>query len=249
VALNTTILEGHRNVRVTAHLRAGVGLDLPYGLDLAGVLASRQRDIDRAAISERGLGRSAPLPDSLGEEPEDLGLPLSECSTGEDWHWLASCAIPVGGLDEVVPRTFYRVLDSTWLHAAAERPVMYHHPSKGPHRDMMIPAPVLMCAALEWRAVGDPDGIHDMVRGIPALGRRRSTGDGAVLGWDVEDVGDADPAWAHVHGADIIRPCPVECAEDLGVPYRIGHYALRPPSWNPNRLTSLAMTPEPEEDW
>lgn len=249
MALTNVIPQGYRNVLITAHLRGGVGLDLPYGLDLAGILASRQRDLDRADIMDRGLGRSMPLPDSTGEEPEDLALPLGECSTGEDWHWLASCAIPVDVWEAVVPRTFYRVLDSTWLHTAAERPLMYHHPSKGPHRDMMLPAPVVMCAALQWRAVGDPDRIHDLVRGITALGRRRATGEGAIRGWEVKDVGDADPAWAHVDGEDIIRPCPTQCAESLGVPYRLGHYAIRPPSWNPNRLAALAMTPEPEEEW
>lgn len=248
MALNALLSPAHRNVLVTAHLRTGVGLDVPYGLDLSGLLASRQRDVDRATMADQGYGRSAALPDSLGEEPEDLSLPLGECTTGDDWHWLASCVMPVDP-DGVDPRMFYRVLDSTWLHAAAERPLMYHHPGKGPHRDMMMPAPVLICSRLQWRAVGDPDRILELVRGIRAIGRRRSTGEGIVTRWQVEDMGDPDPAWAHAWQGDIIRPCPRECADELGVPYRLGHYALRPPSWNPNRLALLAMTPEPEEDW
>lgn len=234
---------------VTASLRSGVSMDLPYGLDLAGLLAARLRTVDRSGLDVAGLRTSAPLPDTTEQDPEDMDLPLAVCSTGADWHWLASCALPLDAGEHPEPRTFYRTVDAAWAQRAAERPVVYHHPSKGPYRDMMMPSPVVVTHELQWQAVGDPDRVEGLLRGLRFIGRRRAVGEGGVTRWRVETV-DADPgSWGHLRGADLIRPCPPECAEELSVDYRLGWYAVRPPSWHPDRLAAMAMTPEAEEDW
>lgn len=246
-----TAATAHVPVRVTARLRTGVSMDAPYGLDLAGILAARERSRLRAAQTDAAR-LLTPLPDTTGEEPEDLMLPLGRCTRGAvGWHWLASCAIAVDPDPDPEPRTFYRTTDSMWAQNAATRPLAYHHPRKGPYRDVMMPSPVVICGALEWRAVGDPDGILALVHGIRFLGRRRSVGEGGVLDWVVELVdADADQ-WTHTHAdtGALIRPMPVECAEFHGVPYRWGQYALRPPSWHPDRLVDLAMTPDDDDAW
>lgn len=250
MALRLDLLENHEPLLITAHLRTGIGYDQPYGLDLAGVLASRMRAADRAARAPGSLVTS-PLPDTTEEEPEDMDLPLGRCLTGSDWHWTASCAIPVAPEPDPEPRTFYRVVDAAWSHRAAERPLPYIHPSKGPHRDMMMPAPVVLCNAVQWHAIGNREEIERLLSGVKFMGRRRSVGEGRILEWEVEGLGvsSTEEGWSHVHEGEIVRPCPEECAQALDVPYRLGWYALRPPSWHPDRLGQVAMTEEPEEEW
>lgn len=242
--------EEDRPLLVTALLRTGVSMDLPYGLDLAGLLAARMRVLDRGLLHEAGRLTTSPLPDTTQEEPEDMNLPLGTCSTaGEQWHWLASCALPVDPEEHPEPRTYYCNVDGPWAQVAAARPLAYHHPSKGPYRDMMMPAPVVVCRAVQWRAVGDAKRVEELLRGMRFVGRRRSVGEGGVLDWNVEEVDADEFTWCHVREAEIIRPCPEQCAQEAGVAYRMGWYALRPPSWHPDRLVALAMTPEPEEEW
>lgn len=239
----------HVPFTVTAHLLAGVGMNLPYGLDLAGLLAARVRVLARESRALSGNLLTSPLPDSTEEEPEDLTLPLARCvhAGGEEWHWMGSCAIPVDANPDPAPRTFYRVVDAAWAQRAADRPLPYVHGSHGPYRDVMMAAPVLVCQALQWRAVGDPDETLRLLSPMRFIGRRHATGEGQVLSWSVETV-VADPfLWAHTDGDDLVRPVPVACAQTAGVPYRLGWYALRPPSWHPGRLRELAMTDDTEQ--
>lgn len=248
--LSGQVSKGHEPLIITAALRTGVGMDMPYGLDLAGMLAARMRTADRARLDASGARLSSPLPDTTQEDPEDMNLPLSICTTGDQWHWLASCALPVDAEEHPEPRTYYRNVDTGWAQRAASRPLAYHHPSKGPYRDMMLPGPVVLCHAVKWYAVGEGEQVERLLKGLRFIGRRRSVGEGGVLDWQVDSASTDDLlAWSHVRGQEIIRPCPEECAQAIGVDYRMGWYAVRPPSWHPDRLMSMAMTPEAEEEW
>ena len=211
MALTLDATSGQVPLTVRATLRSGIGMDLPYGLDLAGILATRVRAFDRKERADRDILLTAPLPDTTEEEPEDLALPLARClGDGSNWHWAASCAIPLNPDPDPEPRTFYRTLDAGWMHRAANRPLSYHHPSKGPYRDMMMPAPVVQCREVEWRAVGNPEIVERLLRPLAYLGRRRSVGEGKVLSWTVSEVVDVDPAiWAHKSDdGGLIRPVP-----------------------------------------
>lgn len=252
MALTLDVTSGQVPLAIRATLRSGIGMDLPYGLDLAGILATRVRAFDRKDRADRDILLTAPLPDTTEEEPEDLSLPLARClGGGSDWHWAASCAIPLDPDPDPEPRTFYRVLDAGWMHRVAVRPLPYHHPSKGSYRDVMMPAPVIQCREVEWRAVGDPEAVERLLRPLAYLGRRRSVGEGKVLSWDVSEVADVDPAeWVHrSDDGGLIRPVPEACADALAVPYDMGYYAIRPPSWVPGRMQELAMTKADDEEW
>lgn len=238
----------HRPVEVTATLRSGVGMDPPYALDLAGLLAARMRRVEQAGLDESGRLFSHPLPDTTGDEPLDMDLPLGRCRTGQQWHWLATCAVPRYVSEHAEPRTFYRTVDSSWAQRAAERPLPYFHPSGGPYRDMMIPSPVVICTHLRWHAVGDPAAIAALVKPLKFIGRRRAAGEGGILRWTVTEVDTEPGRWAHLADGDIARPCPTECADTLGVDYRTGWFAVRPPAHHPDLLAMLAMTPSPEEE-
>lgn len=241
----------HVPFTLTATLRTGVGIDQPYGLDLAGLIAARVRRVDQARLDRSGMLTSTPLPDTTEEDPPDLRLPLGRCLIGPDWHWLASCAILIDADPDPEPRTFYQVADIDWASRTARRPLPHVNPSSGSYRDVMMPAPVAICSAIQWRGVGDPDQVAALMRPVRFVGRRRTAGEGRILQWHLDVTADADPAtWGHLDdNADLARPCPTECAETLDIEHRIGWYAIRPPSWHPDRLRSLAMKPEQELPW
>lgn len=250
-ALRLDVADGHRPVLVEARLRTGVGKDMTYSLDLAGLLAARLRRIAQADLDDQGVLVAQPLPDTTEDDAHDMDLPLSRClGGGHHWHWLASCATHPDAAPQPDPRTFYRVIDSSWEQRAAQRPLPYTHPTGGAYRDVMMAAPVVICGSLRWHAVGDPERIADLLTPLTFIGRRRSVGEGGVLAWTVTEVPDADPArWAHLgDDGNLIRPCPVECAETLGVPYRRDVRGLRPPNHHDDRKMALAVAPEPEED-
>lgn len=240
----------HVPLRVTAHLRGGVSYDPPFGLDLAGILAARTRVEERADAEARGTLMSAPLPDSTGEEPDDYTLPLAQCDLGTDWHWAATCVhLYPEGVDMEM-RVLNRGTDAAYGAAAAKLPLPSITPSRGPYRDARIPTPVIPAASAVWWAVGDPERVRQLVEPIASIGRRRNVGEGVVLRWSVETVPDADPqAWMHLGETSTLqRPCPAECAEHVGVKdVRTTWYAIRPPSWNPDRLMPLVAPSDPDE--
>lgn len=218
----------------------------PYGLDLAGILASR---LWRS-------GTHGAHVDSMIERPNDLNIPLDMCSAGDDWHWMATCAIAqVDSLHPQEPRTFYRVVNDSWVARAADRPLPYYHPRSSAYRDVMMPAPITLTPTLDWYGVGDLDRILKMVSPIRSLGKRRAKGEGRVLSWTITEEIGVD-TWVHGHigqESRIVRPIPIECANRLDVQYQLAWHAIRPPSWNPNRLRELAVDKEEEvflpEEW
>lgn len=251
MALSLAVSDEHRPFVARATLRTGIGMDMPYGIDLAGVLASRMRAIDRASMMERTQRhQDADLPDSTEEVPEDMNLPLATCHTGTDWHWLASCAIPIDPNPDPEARTFYRVVDTGLMQRAAIRPLPYHHPAKGSFRNLMASAPIIVCREVEWRGVGDVEAVRRLLAPIAHIGRRRKVGEGRVLSWSVEAVEGVDPGpWVHADADVVLRPVPEQCLDALGVPHSPCRYAIRPPSWNPERMTELAGTTESDDDW
>lgn len=250
MALTIESQTGQVPLTVTANLRTGAGWDRPYGLDLAGIIAAHQRRIDKAQRERAGTLVDKPPADTTEGVAYDLDLPLARCTTGSDWHWAATCAIPVAADDDPETHMFYRTLDSAWSERAATRPLPYYSPKSGPYRDVMMASNITVCPALTWRAIGDPQSVHEAVAAIWFIGRRRNSGEGEVISWTVEEAHPEDPGrFVHADSSDaILRPCPPACAEELDVPYRLGWYATRPPSWHPDRLTELAMTAEPDDD-
>lgn len=227
----------HRLLRVTAHLRTGVAMDRPYGLELSAILATQARRVRRSE-----LGRPV-LSDADSVDPEDFDLPLARCEATEDWYWAASCAIPDVPDDEAPEsRTYFQNVHARHARDWATRPMPEVHARKGSYRDVMMPNAVTVAATLTWFAVGDLDAISRLLRSVRSLGRRRAQGEGRVMSWTVEP--QAGDPWRTVHLGEheqLIRPTPIDVADRLGVSYRVGAYAIRPPSWNPNRLSEMAM--------
>lgn len=236
-----------------AKLLRGVSIE-PYGLDLAGILASRYWRKRKAAILEENLPNYV---DSMKNQPEDFDLPLDMCSEGEDWHWMATCAIYEK--EDRFPQSetmYYKVVNDAWAGRAANRPLPYYNTKSGAYRDVMGSARIMLTGEVKWYGVGDPEAIWNLIKDIRCIGKRRSKGEGRVIKWEIETGQAIDDKWQWGHcGPDdkIHRPIPVECAHRLGLDFTLDWFAIRPPSWNPDRLYELAVHKDREvyfpEEW
>lgn len=222
--------------KVTAHLLRGVVAE-EHSLDLAGLLASRMWREKKASTAV----------DSMIKHPEDFDLPLDMCDHGDDWHWMATTGHvqPLPGFPQE-PRTHYRVVNDSWVARAADRPLPYYHPRSSAYRDVMMPAHVSLTPTITWWGVGELEAIERLLFSITEVGKRRMVGEGKIIRWEFEEV-TTDDAWRYGHVGEmdgIARPIPVACAERLALDYETVWHAIRPPSWNPNRLRKLAVKAE-----
>lgn len=250
-----------RNITVTAHLAHGVVLPMMWPIPLDGALeACARRDTlgehygdGRELSAEQNAWLSTAEGDAArttGRRPGWLAaadrqvrrkpLPLAifgwrRPQFGKQWIWLASCAL----LPADAP------MDTRWWHrrfghARAEQVVGERLPATvyethGPYRSYRVPLAVTMVDRLTWRVVGDLDPLLALCLRIDQLGRKRSQGEGVVLGWDAVDEGPADLDWAlWTPDGCIARPVPARAAGHLGVPgARTVPGTIRAPYWRP----------------
>jgi CRISPR type IV-associated protein Csf3 len=240
---------------VTARLQQGIVLDTLFGTALDGLLASTIRDRAKAERTHATgtLTTGSLLDGGLHEDtPAVVDLPLDRCGTGPDWHWMCTTAYPTnpdgslmsGDLDvhHHHSRIRERVVENTATRIPASIP-----PASGRYRMRRMPVVSTPATTVTWRAVGDPDAIADLLTAIPAIGRRRGTGEGTVLEWAITPDPTLDPFEAgHCHpNRTLGRPSPLHCVQHLGLPTdREGVAGLRPPYWH-FATQSRVVLPEP----
>lgn len=242
---------------VTAYLQQGIAIDSLFGTALDGLLASQARNRAKATRA-RLIG--TPVTGSLldgglaAADPAVVELPLARCplTTPETWHWLCSTAYPLqpdhtamsGDLD--VHHQHSRVRERVLEHVATRIPASLP-PDSGRYRLRRLPVVTTPAYAVCWQAVGNPDLVLDLLDGLPSIGRRRGTGEGTVLRWQISPAPDVDPIrHGHTHpDGSLGRPSPRSCAEGIGLPAdRTGTAGLRPPYWH--RATQHAVVlPDP----
>ena len=233
---------GMQPMTVTATLAAGFAVGAGWGIALDGLLAGALWAHRKAGLRAAGT-RCVRLVDQ--QNPPDLPLPLARCVAGGPWHWAATCAAPVDADDEH-PRDV-----RTWTGRVDERicrqlvdgtpgTLTTHH---GRWRNRMMPVVVTLCRAVQWRAVGRPDQVAQLVAPIAAIGKKRSQGDGAVLSWDVQADPTGDPAaFAHLHHDGTLgRPATSDCVPDGVIHGGHGRAGLRPPYTHPSRQAELLL--------
>lgn len=241
----------HAPLTVTARLQQGIALDVLFGTALDGLLASVVRSRAKAAAAERGEFLTGSLLDGGldADQPATVALPLSRCVNpalveDPDWHWLCTTAYPVGldgqraTGDPDVHHQHSRIREATLAHVADHLPASLP-PASGRYRLRRMPVVTTPAAAVQWHAVGTPDAVSDLLMDLPAIGRRRGTGEGLVLGWDVTTHDDLPrDQWAqfgHCHpDGSLGRPAPPACLDrvDLSAD-RYGVAGIRPPYWHP----------------
>jgi hypothetical protein len=254
-----------RPLTVTARLQQGVALDVLFGTALDGLLASVIRSRAKAAAAAQGhLLTGSMLDGGLDlDQPAVVELPLALCAGADlpdgtpdpDWHWLCTTAYPIGfdGArthgDPDVHHEHSRIRETTLRHTTDVLPASLS-PASGRYRMRRLPVVTTPAVAVQWRAVGDPDLIADLLDGLPAIGRRRGSGEGLVLDWHVEVCDDLPPQqWVrhgHTHPDGTLgRPTPHGCLDRVGLTAdRQGVAGIRPPYWHPATQRSVLL-PEP----
>lgn len=241
---------------LTARLQQGVVFDTGFGVTLDGLLASLLRETAKA---DHALARAGqPVPGSLLDggtstaHPRVWDLPLGRCSgDGSDpgWHWLATAGLPVDHAGEPVvadPDVHHhhaRVQERIIGHGATRVPAAFP-PASGRYRMRRFPVISLPAAAVVWRGVGDPDRVLALVTPLLAIGKRRVTGEGAVLGWTVRAEPDGDPDRFGHCDADgrLGRPVPLACAHRVAASgWQTAVAGIRPPYWHPATQSAAAV--------
>lgn len=233
---------------VTARLEAGVAHAGPWGIALDGLLASVLHMRAKAQLLAEG-GEHTPLIEQ--RVVEDLDLPLARCGRGDDWHWSATCAWPGERARSQPPEavTWYSRPDHRHLVDLTGDDLRQHvDEDSGRYRRYAMPLLVTLTDALVWRAVGDVDEVRALLSGVQAIGKKRSTGHGRVLGWSIEPAQELDE-WsaAHAHPDQTLgRPVPGSClqlaaATGLTAEPPEGTAGIRPPYSHPSRRRRLLL--------
>lgn len=232
-------------LRVRAHLASGIAHAAPWGIALDGLLASEMWADYKATCRESGTSyvRAMEL-----EEPPDLDLPLQRCTDGDDrtWHWAATCAFPCEDHGRTDVRSWTGRVDPRALEQVATTLPKTVSDRQGRYRARRMPLLVTPCASVTWHAVGDVDRVGALLEPIASIGKKRSTGEGHVLRWEVTAAVDLDEfSAAHLHpDGSLGRPVPERCRARCGHDTRdggTGRAGIRPPYMHPGRQHELVL--------
>ena len=115
---------------------------------------------------------------------------------------------------------------------------------QGRYRARRMPL-VTPFASVTWHAVGDVDRVRELLEPIVSIGKKRSTGEGHVLGWEVTPAPDLDRFTAgHLHPDGTLgRTVPNPCRQVLGDvdDGGCGRAWIRPPYMHPGRQHDLCL--------
>lgn len=233
----------HVPVRVRAHLAGGIAHATSWGIALDGLLAAQLWPQVKAAQIAAGTYDTRAL---RVENPPDLDLPLARCTRagGDLWHWAATCSFPehAAGQPDVhtwIGRTDHRDLEhvADWLpKTVSDR--------QGRFRSHRMPLLVTACSAVTWHAIGDPDVIAELLADVVSIGKKRATGEGHVLAWEVDNVTLDEFSAGHLHpDGSLGRPTPVACVPN-GCEHFDGGFGtagIRPPYMHPSRQHEVLL--------
>lgn len=233
----------HAPMRVRAHLAGGIAQSAPWGIALDGLLASELWS--RTKTEARTAGQE--LPRALKQDcPPDLPLPLATCVTDDGtWHWAATCAQPDTPPDRIDVRAWMGRVDRRPLEQVADWLPKTVSDRQGRYRARRMPLLVTPCLSVTWHAIGDLDAISELLESLVSIGKRRNSGEGHVLRWDVTPAPDLDDYTAsHLHPDGTLgRPTPSACLDgrvDV-VDGGLGRAGIRPPYMHPVRQVELHL--------
>lgn len=219
-----------RLVRVSAELRHGVAVPTRWPAMLDGILATAAR--------RQRLG--AHYGSIVDHHLEDLPLARWEQHCGSRWCWAATAAELPDEAAEDVRWWHKRSLDSLRAEIMVDK--LPANTDVGAIKAWRMPRVITIVGRLHWWACGDPAGIESLLRTVHQIGDGRSSGEGVVTGWTVEDHGTADResrqrivATTDGHPA---RPWPARAAEGLGFTGAdVVEHTVRPPYWRAPQTT------------
>lgn len=228
-------------VLVTAATPHGVATSRPWGVPLDALLSSVLWH--RRKWEARAAGHHLAYHPDL--EPEAIELPLARCHDPDHqaaWHWMATFADmrPGGGEPDIRWRTSRT--DRRRLQQLAPVTGNVVSDTSGRYLQRTVPVIAHPVATLTWHAVGDPDGIRELLAELPSIGKHRGTGEGVVARWTVTEAPDV-AAWSagHEHEPGVLgRTVPLRCLKPGMVTGEVGFGAIRPPYLHPFSRTDAA---------
>lgn len=232
-------------MRVRAHLASGIAHAAPWGIALDGLLASELWADHKATCRE---ARTTYVRAMELEDPPDLDLPLHRCTAGGSgtWHWSATCAYPDQDHGRLDVRSWTGRVDPRALEQVAIRLPKTVSDRQGRYRARRMPLLVTPCTSVTWHAVGDVDKVGELLEPIASIGKKRSSGEGHVLRWEVTAAADLDEFTAgHLHpdgslGRTVPEPCRARCGPNVRDGGQ-GRAGLRPPYMHPGRQHELVL--------
>lgn len=247
--------EGMVPLQVRAHLAGGVAQAAPWGIALDGLLASELWADQKARM--RAAGRDYARAMEIASPP-DLDLPLARCVPDNGpWHWAATCARPDQNPDRIDVHTWTGRVDHRSLEQTADRLPKIISARQGRYRSRRMPLLVTPCASVTWYAIGYVAKIEDLLAQVLSIGKKRATGEGHVLRWEITARPDLDPiAAAHLHDDGTLgRTMPDSCRSTVARITRRpaeggGRAGIRPPYMHPSRnTTSISRHSSNPDPW
>lgn len=223
-------------LKLTAHINSTVAYNRDEGLPIDGPLCYH------AALERLGerffeppdndeIARASAVPDP------DCGLATHEI--GDTWIYRASLAEIHGDYGTEIHH-WNKQIDEPMLAHLVDRGAM--KPRKvqlgaGEFKSYHQPVYSEIVERLVWYVEGDEERIRDLVPRIRALGKKRGTGGGRVLLWEIEPHDEA-MRWLYRPDGGLARAIPLgESAEWSGDRMLVG---FRPPYWLPSNQTVCA---------
>jgi hypothetical protein len=220
-----------RPFRVRAYTPAGFAAADPWSPALDGILAYQ---VLREQLGEEAfaLGQTGHLP------VVDPDLPLLREAEEESGQWWWCCSAPRYTAAGVWLRYYHRRFDAHFAEQyTAARKVLT---SAGPFKQYRVPSRVVLAPVVEWHAIGDPDAVARLLRGVSHIGAGRGRGLGRVVRWEVQLDGDPNLArfW---------RPLPLAFALRYGREGLVMEYGIRPPG-RQHRVLCVLPVQNSEQD-
>jgi CRISPR type IV-associated protein Csf3 len=229
-------------LRVRAHLAGGIAHAAPWGIALDGLLASELWARSKAGARDAGQTHQRALEQ---DDPPDLPLPLARCAADPTWHWSATCAYPEDSPGRIDVRTWMGRVDRRALEQTSIGLPKTVSDRQGRYRARRMPLLVTPCRSVTWHAVGDVDAVTELLEGLDGIGKKRGSGEGNVLRWEITPAPDLDPyAAAHLHPDGTLgRPTPPGCLQGRAgiLDGGLGRAGIRPPYMHPARQQQLHL--------
>lgn len=230
----------YRPLKITAHIHGPVAFNRAEGIAIDSPLAWA------AAVQRLGEAFYDRSPDNdelarISATP-DPDIPLAVHEAGGLWCYAASLA-QIDGDHGTEVTHWNKRFDQKLAGYALEAGLLSEKRLKvnlgsSEFKSYHQPLYEEVVERLVWHVIGDPDRLRAMLPRIRGLGKKRNTGHGRVLKWDVEPHDGPDDAWMW-RDEQPSRAIPLVMLDDWqGETMWAG---FRPPYWLPSNQAECAV--------
>lgn len=245
----------HIPFTLTAHLFQSVSFDTRFGVGLDALLASaiRKREKYEKGLSGRELDGGLAV-----REVKTVELPLARCECNtESWHWESTMATVVdkNGIISAKEEVGF-IIQHADIHAFEQTSLLEAYPPKiseqrGRYKARKTPIVKTLGQSVIWNAIGSPEAVYELVKNIPSIGQRRTSGEGSIRFWEIAEASPvSNISFSHsIDGINLSRPCSDECLQKISEEtgntlshsrQRVGY---RPPYWHFGNIEEMNAPP------